>query len=187
MSVGWSAASGGAFIQGFRLVAWFFGALMIVSGLQLMPAGIFPRHVQMERYAMAPLWPQWWSFYAGQLYDPVVVAYRIGHDGSVLPVNFLQLSQNTDWGLSRTETAQYVELANFRARVSGQSWVSCAELGRDQCLSTLLQRPPIAYLNNAKDPTVCGHVLLVLEKLDGRGSPRARQIVEGLNMEAACT
>lgn len=181
----------GTFTEGFRLIAWFFGVIMVVSGAQFIPLSVLPRNIQVGRGVMAPLWPQGWGFYASQPFVPETVVYRMGQDGSLSLVNFLQLSQATYWGLNRDEPAQWDELSNIRAAIPEQSWVGCAGVGRDKCLHAILRKAPIGYRNHAADPTACGHVVVVLEqpsiRLDHRdASVAARPIVKGANVEATC-
>jgi len=179
------------FTEGFRLIAWLFGVMMIVSAAQLIPSAALPRSVHVEASAMAPLWPQGWKFYADQPFAPEAVAYRINPDGSFSSVNFLQLSRTTYWGLNRDEPAQFFELSTIRAAIPKQSWVSCAGIGRDECFRAVLREAPIGYRNYAVDPTVCGRVVLVLEQPDVRldhrdASMTTRLIVRGANLAATC-
>jgi Sporulation delaying protein SdpA len=149
--------------QGFYFTACALLVLFTASIIQYLPVHVLPVFLQPERTAVATVWPQKWDFFAAQPTTDVDIAYRIG-DGGVLDVlNQPQMAAATDWGLSQSGLAQFVELDDLVDGMSAADWHDCGSLTPSGCQAEVLRGPVLSLANRAGDPTVCGHVLLELE------------------------
>jgi antimicrobial peptide system SdpA family protein len=93
-------------------------------------------------------------------------AYRLGPGisvGSSLLVT-PQADAGNWFGLSRTQRAQGPELASLLRAVRPDAWTDCTALDRRGCLADVARQPRVHLDNSSPVPTVCGTVVLSVER-----------------------
>ncbi|NUP50359.1 MAG: hypothetical protein HOW97_24075 [Catenulispora sp.] len=149
-------------LQGFGFTACLLGMILLVSGLEWLPAGARPPGTEAGLESVADVWPQHWDLFAAEPEAPVTTATMVAADGGLTPVGQLQASTVSAGGLGRGAAARFVELGDLRNQVDGAAWSDCAALSPADCVAAALRRPPVARANPTAHPAVCGHVLLAV-------------------------
>jgi Sporulation delaying protein SdpA len=154
-----------AFRSGFAFTLGFLLLLMAGSALaQLRSPG--PLEV---------LWPQHWSFFADEPDREAWIPYRISSGGEPTSLAIRHGSGQTWGGLGRKSHAQLAETAYLAGQVSEHQWHRCSGLKLLDCGRAAMNSRPVAVNNPAPLPTICGDVLLSVERpsrgrsLDGAG------------------
>jgi len=93
-------------------------------------------------------------------------AYRLRPDATVGPSLLVtpQAEPANLFGLSRTQRAQGPELATLLRAVPPDAWVDCTALDRATCFAGAARQPTARLSNNSPVPTVCGAVVLTVER-----------------------
>lgn len=149
--------------QGFYFTAALLLVMLLTSSTQLLPARLVPGWLQTERASITVMWPQGWGFFAKQPTTDASVALFVGDGGQLTAAPQLQMAQSTDWGLSRSAYARYVELGNLTHQIAAGDWLDCTELTPAACRSMALRAPVVRSVNHTSHPSVCGHVLISVE------------------------
>ncbi|MEY9876806.1 antimicrobial peptide system SdpA family protein [Streptacidiphilus sp. MAP12-33] len=146
--------------QGFCFTAALLLVMLLASSTQLVPARLLPGWLQAERESTRVVWPQGWSFFAEQPTTETSVALFVGHGGRLTAAPQLQMASATDWGLSRSAYARYVELANLTGQIAVGDWLDCSALTPADCRAAALRAPVVRTVNHTARPSICGHILL---------------------------
>lgn len=111
------------------------------------------------------LWPQAWSFYTDVAGGTQVSAYRFPTVQGRVPETLLisQLSWANLGGFRRVTNAQLAELARVSAAISSEQWRVCHSGQMASCLPTP-SKATLTVVNAAPSPTLCGSVLLAVER-----------------------
>jgi hypothetical protein len=118
-----------------------------------------------RRSVLRQMWPQTWSFYTDVAGGSRLAAYhRPGRPGD--PPEPLVVRQ-TGWGnlggLRRAAHAHIAELASVSMKVPSGTWRDCPGGRLTACLPPAVE-PTVTVANAAPQPTLCGSVLLTVER-----------------------
>lgn len=93
-------------------------------------------------------------------------AYRLRPDATVGASLLVtpQAEAANLFGLSRTQRAQGPELATLLRAVPPDAWADCTALDRPTCLAGVARQPKAQLANNSPVATVCGAVVLTVER-----------------------
>jgi antimicrobial peptide system SdpA family protein len=149
--------------EGFYFTASLLAVMLLASCSQLLPARTLPSWLRAERASTAAVWPQGWDFFAKEPIADADVAFTVA-DGGHLPSAYQQqMSWFTDWGLSRSGAAQYVEMGNLTNQIPGGDWLNCTQLNVTICKDKALRSPLVQSINYTAHATLCGHLLVAVE------------------------
>ncbi|AGL17025.1 hypothetical protein [Actinoplanes sp. N902-109] len=124
-------------------------------------------------------WPQHWRFFTGGERTRAWVAWQIGAGGTLTPLTIPLVAAADLGGLSRRAHAQLAETSGLVAQVPATGWHGCAGADRTACARAAAAGPPITLDNAAQTPTICGAVLLTVER------PPLRRTDKGFTAEVA--
>jgi Sporulation delaying protein SdpA len=149
--------------RGFAFTACLIAVLLVASSTQLVPERLLSRSLSDERSAMAPIWPQGWSFFADEPVDNAAVVFSVDPSGHLGTLSQLEMTSKMDWGIDRSASAEFVEAETLIAQVPASSWLSCGDRAPDDCKAASVDTTPYFGVNNFSNPTFCGHLLLAIE------------------------
>jgi hypothetical protein len=138
--------------SGFVFTLCFLSLLLAASALT-------------ARGALAPLgvlWPQHWSYFADEGDREMWIPYRIGDGLTSLAIR--HGSGETGGGLGRESHTQLAETAYLVRQVSEGQWYRCAGLALTDCGRVAMAAAPVTVDNPVTLPTICGDVLLSVER-----------------------
>jgi len=133
---------------------------------------------------MSGFWPQEWAFFADEPQDETAVVFRIGPAKSLSTATMLQFSRTTDCGLNRNELAQEIEIYSIILELRSSQWLDCDALSLKQCETASLKRSMLEAVNLARQPSICGHVLISEQRPLGHSS--TWQVAEITNVYVRC-
>jgi antimicrobial peptide system SdpA family protein len=177
--------------RGFLFTAAIlFTGLLVTLASQL--PGLAPGWLTGQRPAYRALWPQGWSFFADAAAEDVLVVYRAGSDGASFPVVTRTLmSAANDWGLSRVAYVQILETRQIAEQVPGDRWTACHDSSADACLRNTLGAPAHEATNGSARPTICGPVILAVERpepwsADRQAGQNPRSVARTASVRVRC-
>lgn len=137
--------------------------ILIASLGQLVPGGNAMPRARQEAHTVAAVWPQGWNFFDDEPRGPVVQAFSVSSEGRVSALDQLQMGTSNMWGVSRNHLTRLVELNTVAGEVPADAWLDCAELTPSACIDRAVGSRRVAVSDTARNPSVCGHLLLAVE------------------------
>jgi len=153
--------SGRAFVATSAILAVFFLASVFVA----MPKTVLTTNaVEQVRPVVNGFWPQGWGFFTKDPDSVALGVYAEADDHTFASVLTTPQGRPSNlFGLSRASRAQGTELAILSHYMDEANWLDCTG-ANDACLREALAADPVAIDNNSPVPTVCGGVILTVEK-----------------------
>jgi antimicrobial peptide system SdpA family protein len=181
------------FEQTFRLTTTVMVAMLLMAlGAQL-PDGWAPSWLATQRYTYRVVWPQGWSFFADASVQSTIVVYRVGPAGTYEEITFPHMSAANQWGLGRAASTQIVEARRLAAGLPARAWATCDRWpAKRPCLEAVGRLPPRDVDNLFARPTLCGRLIVTVERWLPPGVEReqrgqSRVVEQAARVDARCT
>lgn len=157
--------------------------LIVTSGAQL-PSRFAPGWLHRQHDTYQAIWPQGWSYFATPDGVTTTRVYRPGADNRRYTVATRPLtSADNLWGLSRRESAQFVNVVSVGNRIPAAYWRPCVASTVEGCTGPLSSAPTVTIDNHRAWPRLCGPVVVTHEQV----ADAVRRIVAVARVELTCT